>query len=222
MKLSDKGLFALAVHEAIVPGPYLDSVGVWTYGIGHTKAAGDPDPAKMRRGMPDDMDAAIADVLATFRKDVAKYEAAVARAVKVPLTQSQFDALVSWHYNTGAVATASLVKKLNAGDYAGAGNGFMAWLKPASLKARRESERDLFMHGKYPSGPVAVWGVTDAGKVIWKASRRLSFAEFIDMLSEKPAPQRPAPIPAPTPTTNPLGPLARLIAALLAMFKKGR
>ena len=40
MKTSDAGIFALALHEGIVPGPYRDSVGVWTYGIGHTLGAG--------------------------------------------------------------------------------------------------------------------------------------------------------------------------------------
>ena len=50
MKTSDAGLFALALHEGIVPAPYRDSVGVWTYGIGHTLGAGYPDPEKMLRG----------------------------------------------------------------------------------------------------------------------------------------------------------------------------
>ena len=40
MKTSDAGLFALALHEGIVPAPYKDSVGVLTYGIGHTLGAG--------------------------------------------------------------------------------------------------------------------------------------------------------------------------------------
>ena len=57
MKTSDAGLFAIALHEGIVPGPYFDSVGVLTYGIGHTLGAGYPDPAKMQRGMPTNLDA---------------------------------------------------------------------------------------------------------------------------------------------------------------------
>lgn len=35
MKTSDRGIFALAKHEGIVPAPYLDSVGVWTYGYAY-------------------------------------------------------------------------------------------------------------------------------------------------------------------------------------------
>ena len=184
MKLTDKGLFALALHEGIVPAPYLDSVGVWTYGIGHTAAAGSPDPAKMARGMPADLNAALSDVFDVFRRDVAKYEAAVAKAVKVPLKPHQFDALVSFHYNTGAIGRASLVKKLNAGDYEGAGQGLMAWVKPPEIRKRREAEQALFLRGTYPSGKVTVWQVSDAGKVIWKPARSLSMGEFLEMLDE--------------------------------------
>jgi GH24 family phage-related lysozyme (muramidase) len=133
MKTSDAGIYALALHEGIVPAPYRDSVGVWTYGIGHTAAAGPPVPANMPKGMPADLDAALRHVFEVFRADLPKYEEGVRRAVKVPVTQAQFDALVSFHYNTGAIGRASLVKKLNAGDVKGAAAGFMAWVKPKEI-----------------------------------------------------------------------------------------
>lgn len=214
MKLTDAGLYALALHEGLVPGPYLDSVGVWTYGIGHTAAAGNPDPAKMQRGMPADLDAGIADVIDLFRQDVAKYEAAVVRAVKVPLKPHQFDALVSFHYNTGAIAKASLVKKLNAGDYAGAGSGLMAWTKNPELIERRKAERDLFLSGTYPGGAVNVWGVTEAGKVIWKPQRKLNMPQFLALIDE--------PIfadPGFTPKPESKGFWATLLMALIGIAK---
>ena len=182
MKTSDAGLFALALHEGIVPAPYFDSVGVKTYGIGHTLGAGYPDPAKMQRGMPTNLDAALRDVFDLFRRDVAKYEAAVNRAVKVPVTQAQFDALVSFHYNTGAIGRASLVKRLNAGDVAGAATGFLAWMKPPEIKDRRTAEFALFANGTYPTGQVTVWQVSKAGKVIWKPARRLSKDQVLALL----------------------------------------
>ena len=214
MKLSDAGKYALAVHEGIVPGPYLDSVGVWTYGVGHTAAAGPPHPEVMPRGMPANIDAAIGRAIDVFSRDVEAYAAAVDRAVKVPLSQHQFDALVSWHFNTGAVGKASLIRKLNAGDYAGAGRGLMDWKIPASIIPRRKQEQALFLHGTYPGGGVPVWGVTDAGKVVWKVQRRLSMPQFLALLDPK------AQFSAPAPTANPLGPLARMFAAILGMFKK--
>jgi lysozyme len=194
MKTSDAGIFALALHEGIVPAPYKDSVGVWTYGIGHTAAAGAPDPAKMPRGMPNDMDAALADVFAVFRADLPKYEAGVNRAVKVPITQAQFDALVSFHYNTGAIGRASLVKRLNAGDKAGAAAGFMAWKKPAEIIPRRKEEQKLFATGTYPGGQVTVWRVDGSGRVIWKPVKRLTMPQVLDLLRGTPAtaPKRPA------------------------------
>ena len=193
MKTSDAGLFALALHEGIVPAPYRDSVGVWTYGIGHTLGAGYPDPAKMQRGMPTNLDAALRDVFDLFRRDVAKYEAAVNRAVKVPVTQAQFDALVSFHYNTGAIGRASLVKRLNAGDVAGAAAGFMAWKKPAEIIARRKAEQAMFANGTYPTGQVTVWQVSKAGKVIWKPARRLTKDQVLALLDGPVAePHKPA------------------------------
>ena len=233
MKTSDAGLFALALHEGIVPAPYYDSVHVRTYGIGHTAAAGAPDPVSLPTGMPADLDAALADVFATFRRDVAKYEAAVNRAVKVPVTQAQFDALVSFHYNTGAIGRASLVKRLNAGDVAGAATGFLAWMKPPEIKDRRTAEFALFANGTYPTGQVTVWQVSKAGKVIWKPARRLNMPQVLDLLrgahvSETPvsvtrpaphvnakAPKRPAQSAKPAAPPAPAPPGSGAVAALL-------
>ena len=66
MKTSSKGIAALVNHEDIVPAPYKDSVGVWTYGVGHTAGAGAPDPARMPKGMPADLDKALDDVFDLF------------------------------------------------------------------------------------------------------------------------------------------------------------
>ena len=60
MQTTDRGLLALVRHEGIVPAPYLDVKRVWTFGVGHTAAAGAPDPARMPRGMPADLDAGLA------------------------------------------------------------------------------------------------------------------------------------------------------------------
>ena len=224
MKLSDAGLYALALHEGIVPGPYRDSVGVWTYGIGHTAAAGGLDPADMPRGMPANLSEAVEDAIDMFRHDAAKYEAAVARAVKVPLKQHQFDALVSFHYNTGAIAKASLVKKLNAGDYEGAGAGLMAWVKPPEVRKRREAERDLFLRGVYPGGTVNVWGVTKEGKVIWKPVMRLNMPQFLAIADAPPVFADPGHTPKPvvtSPAPNPAakGFWASLVTALMGILK---
>lgn len=227
MKTSDAGIYAIALHEGVVPAPYFDSVGVKTYGIGHTAAAGAPDPAKMPMGMPANLDAALVEVFDTFRRDLPKYEAGVNRAVKVPITQAQFDALVSFHYNTGAIGRASLVKRLNAGDAAGAAAGFMAWKKPPEIIERRKAEQALFAKGVYPKGLVTVWQVSGAGRVIWKPARRLDMQQVLDLLRgksetlilEKPAnnPAQRAKPGTPADTGKPANHALRLVLGLLAL-----
>ncbi|MFO1046312.1 MAG: lysozyme [Geminicoccaceae bacterium] len=116
MIMTDRGLLALARHEGIVPAPYLDVKQIWTFGVGHTAAAGAPDPARLPRGMPADLDAGIHEALRLFRADLGRFEADVLRAVTVPLAPHEFDALVSFHFNTGAIARAALTRALTVGD----------------------------------------------------------------------------------------------------------
>ncbi len=208
MKTSDKGIVALMIHEGIVPGPYLDSAGVWTFGIGHTAAAGAPEPAKMKRGMPANLDAALTEVFAVFRRDLVKYEAAVSKALP-NVKQHEFDAAVSFHYNTGAIGRASWVKRLAAGDAAGAARGIMDWRKPPEIIKRREAERDLLLLGKYPTGAITVWSVTEAGKVIWRPVRSIPAADALAMLKGAPEPEQKPAKP---------GWLAALIKAIAAIF----
>ena len=182
-KTSDRGLLALIRHEGVVPGPYLDVKDVWTFGIGHTAAAGPPDPARMTRGMPADLDAVIREAFQLFRTDLATYEAEVLRAVKVPLEPHEFDALVSFHYNTGGIAKAALTRHLNAGNRAAAASAFMGWLKPAAIRSRREAERDLFARGIYPTGTIPVWSVDRNGRVDFsRPIRRLSETEALALM----------------------------------------
>lgn len=218
MHMTDRGLLALARHEGIVPAPYLDVKQVWTFGVGHTAAAGAPDPIRLPRGMPADLDAGIREALRLFRADLGRYEADVLRAVTVPLAPHEFDALMSFHFNTGAIARAALTKRLNAGDRAAAGAAFMNWLRPASLRNRREAERDLFLCGRYPEGPIPVWAADADGRVDFsRPVRRLSADEALALL-------RPAPAAEPTSqvasATRPGGWLAALLASLTAAFQR--
>lgn len=87
---------------------------------------------------------------ARLDEDLARYAADVARAVgNAPTTQGQFDAMVSFHYNTGAIARATLTKKHIARDYAGAVAEFARWNKAGGkvlrgLTRRREAEAALY------------------------------------------------------------------------------
>lgn len=184
MKMSTEGLMALIGHEGVVLSRYKDSVGVWTIGVGHTAAAGYPDPRSYVGSLT------VGEALGLLRQDITKYEAGVNAAVKVPLKQHEFDALVSFHYNTGAIGKASFVKKLNAGDRAGALKGIMDWRKPPEIIGRRTAERDLFKTGIYPTPNATVYPATPEGKVLWGQGKSLNLREA---LAPKPKPILPAP-----------------------------
>lgn len=167
MKTSTKGMLEICEHEGIVPAPYRDSVGVWTYGIGHTAAAGGLDPQEMNGAMPEGaaLDAAIDRAINLFAYDLGKYEARVNAAVKVPLKQHEFDALVSFDFNTGGIHRANLTKAINAGDKSG--DGFMGWLKPKEIIKRRKAEQRLFRTGDYDhnGSDIPIWRTDSRGNL---------------------------------------------------------
>jgi lysozyme len=114
--------------------------GQWAIGYGHRG----PD---VKEGMTITQ----AQAEALLRQDVAEVETVIRSAVRVPLTQAMFDALVSFVYNVGAGAfrTSTLLKKLNAGDYAGAQQEFLRWVYAggrvsSGLVARRQEEAAIF------------------------------------------------------------------------------
>lgn len=86
-----------------------------------------------------------------FEADLAQYAAEVAAAIgDAPTTQAQFDALVSFHYNTGAIARATLTRRHRAGDHTGAAREFARWNKAAGrvvrgLVRRRAAEAALYL-----------------------------------------------------------------------------
>ena len=214
--MSDRGLLALVRHEGLVPGPYLDVKNIWTFGVGHTAAAGPPDPVNMPRVMPADLDAAIRAAFRVFRADLAAYEAEVRRAVTVPLAPHEFDALVSFHYNTGGIARAMLTRHLNTGDRAAAARAFMGWRKPAAIIPRREAERDLFRDGRYPGGTIPVWAVDRTGRVDFsRPIRRLREDQALALMRPAPTPLPPVNRSTPAARTSWLARLATLVSKLI-------
>lgn len=163
LKLSQAG-FALLRHfeqgpkGGFAPKPYLCSSGEWTNGWGNTIGVNAKTPP---------ITAAQADK--DLARNVAQFERDVNELVKVPLTQGQFDALVCFAFNVGSdidddaiaegLGDSTLLRKLNAGDYAGAARQFDLWvngtdpktgnrIKLAGLVRRRAVERKLFETGQ--------------------------------------------------------------------------
>lgn len=145
MQTSDKGIALIKQFEGCKLTAYQDSVGVWTIGYGWTQPV---DGKPIRAGMTIKQETAER----LLKTGLVSYESGVSRLVKVGLTQGQFDALVSFTYNLGSrsLSTSTLLRKLNAGDYAGAADEFLRWNKAGGkvlngLTRRREAERALFL-----------------------------------------------------------------------------
>ncbi len=87
---------------------------------------------------------------ARLERDLARYASDVTRALAgAPTSQDQFDALVSFHYNTGAIAKATLTKLHKKGDFKGAAAEFGKWVNAGGkrmngLIRRREAEAALY------------------------------------------------------------------------------
>lgn len=113
-----EGRLIISNFEGIKLKSYEDSVGVWTIGLGHTKG--------VTGGMTITKDQA----LAFFQSDIREFEQWVNVLVKAPLTQYQFDALVSFTFNLGPtnLKTSTLLEKVNEKDYEGAAEEFEEWV----------------------------------------------------------------------------------------------
>ena len=146
MRTSLPGIKAIEGYEGCKLAAYPDPAtggAPWTIGVGHTG----PD---IHEGMTCTQEQA-EEWLA---KDLESAERAVTSAVKVLITQSQFDALVSFVFNVGAgaFASSSLLRLLNEGDYRGAAAQFDRWNKGPNgpmpgLTKRRAAERKMFESG---------------------------------------------------------------------------
>ena len=176
MKLSRQGMIEIAAHEGIVDMPYRDSKGIWTVGIGHTASAGPPDPSKLPRGrrIP------LSEIFRIFARDLARFEKRVNKEVKVKVAQHEFDALVSFDFNTGGIGRATLVRHLNRGNRAKAAAAFMNWSKPPEIIDRRTKEMELFRTGQYASGgKVRVYPADARGRVQWRRGKTVDAEKIL-------------------------------------------
>ncbi|MGJ1196297.1 lysozyme [Sphingobacterium spiritivorum] len=147
MRISEKGIALIKRFEGFFSKPYKDPIGIPTIGYGFTYYL----PSRIKVTI---QDKPMTEQQATeMLKEVLKgYESDVLRLVKKPLTQNQFDALVSFTYNLGAtnLSKSTLLRKLNVNpNDPSIGLEFVKWNKAGGkvfrgLTLRREAERDLY------------------------------------------------------------------------------
>jgi lysozyme len=120
LSLSATALVGIALSEGYRSDAYAPVVGdVPTIGFGTTE--------NVRMGDKTTPERALVQLL----KDSNKFEKAIKKCVSVPLYQYEYDAYIELSYNIGPAAfcKSSIVKSLNAGDYAGACKGILKWDK---------------------------------------------------------------------------------------------
>lgn len=139
LSLSAAGLVGVVVHEgysdsAIIPVPG----DVPTLGFGTTRR---PDGSAVQLGDKTTPPQALARAL----QDVRRYEGALRQCVTVPLHQHEYDAYVSLAYNIGEAGFcgSTLVRRLNAGDYAGACGEILRWRRYQGRDCSRPEHQRL-------------------------------------------------------------------------------
>ena len=157
MKLSDRGFRKIRTYEGFGKATpdggcvaYRETINgkldIWTIGYGCTK--GIDGSTRWTKEQAEN----------ALRAEIATHEATVTRLVTVDLNQNEFDACVSFDFNTGALGKSSLLKLLNAGDRIGAAKAFGLYNrfggKPCkALIARRADEAALFLEPTEPAEP---------------------------------------------------------------------
>jgi len=168
-------------HEAIVQEAYRDSVGVWTWGVGVTDASGHLVQRYVDNPQP--IERCLEIYVWLLRN---RYIPPVLKAFTRPLTEAQFAAALSFHYNTGRIASADWVKSWNVGHDEVAREEIMNWRTPASIVERREKERDLFFDGVWSQdGCATVYPVRKPSyRPHFAAGKRIDVSEPLGRLLE--------------------------------------
>ncbi len=138
MRINENGMDIIRDFEGFSRTAYLCPGGVWTIGYGHTRNVKQGDtctPAQAERWLFDDVERA---------------EDIVHNRARVILTHNQFSALVSWAFNVGDRANATLWTRVNMSRHDEVPVELRRWVNAAGrrlngLVRRREAEAELYM-----------------------------------------------------------------------------
>ena len=146
MKISNKGLELIKEFEGFSANAYLCPAKIPTIGYGNTFWQ---DGRKVRLGEQISKTKALELLEFVANKDFADK---IFPFIEVSISQNQFDAMTSLAYNigVGAFSKSTLLKRVNAKDFLGAGNEFLKWDKSngkplLGLTRRRQREKELFL-----------------------------------------------------------------------------
>lgn len=221
MQITYKVALEVAKHEGIVRQAYKDSVGVWTWSVGLTNATGHDVTRYI--GKPQSLE----HCLRIYVWALEKYADDVRRAFSGhELTEAQFAAALSFHYNTGAISRATWVKQWRAGKVGKAKRSIMNWVTPPEITERRRGERDLFFDGVWAQDGFMTeyTRVSASGAPVWRSATKIDVSQALRAAMTAPEPVLPPPPPdIPKPDETPSQPpqsgffvaLMRIIRSLI-------
>ena len=160
----------IASHEAVIRQAYKDSVGVWTWSVGLTSATG--HDVKRYIDKPQTLE----HCFAIYAWALNNYAEPVRAEFKGhELTKEEFAGALSFHWNTGAIRSASWPDLWKAGKIEAARASFLSWRKPLEIIPRREKEAALFFDGKWSNdGTVTEYTrVTSSHTPVWSSAKRI-------------------------------------------------
>jgi lysozyme len=217
MKITFNVAMEIAAHEAIIRQAYKDSVGVWTWSVGLTSATGHDVTRYI--GKPQTLE----HCLKIYVWALERYAEDVRKVFKGhELTEAQFAAALSFHWNTGAIKEASWPALFKAGKMAEAEKAFKLYNKPAAIIPRRKREADLLFRGKWSNTGTMVeyTRLTAKSTPDWGSAKRIAVGAALKAALgnaepvETDAPQPPVSAPAPAESW-----FTKFLKSLLAALK---
>ena len=146
MNISNEGINLIKRFEGVRNRPYRDCVGLWTVGVGHLIGDGKSLPESWNRTFTEE------EINALLIRDLSRFERGVGMYIKVPLRQSEFDALCSFSFNLGlgTLQRSTLRQKINRNDKEGAAKEILKYCRAGGkivkgLQRRREAEYQMFL-----------------------------------------------------------------------------
>lgn len=140
--ITQEGIDLIKRFEGFSATVYICPAGYPTIGYGHLVREAEQYEQGITEAEAEDL----------LRRDVHAAENAVLRLIDVPLTDGQFDALVSFTFNlgSGALQRSTLRRKLNRQEYASVAGEFGRWVwagghRLKGLVRRRRAERAVFL-----------------------------------------------------------------------------
>lgn len=141
VKIKQSTIQLIHKFEGSVSSAYQDSAGHWTIGVGHRIKESEPHLlfARLSKQQIDNL----------LKRDLEPCESFLTQDLGYPLTQSQFDALMSLCHNIGLdnLASSKVIFDIKRNQEHSAANSFLLWNRPQELTKRRKEERKLFLQG---------------------------------------------------------------------------